>query len=142
MIPDWLALWGTVIVGGSAFLFGYRQFHLHRIQIRQANAEAVTAKKADMGATLMTLGTSKHRLRIFNKGKSSARHVRLVFPEGQDFLIDSDLESKFPMETMHPHQPVDLIASWTHGTKSKQVVKIVWDDDFAKNNEVITYTTF
>lgn len=142
MIPDWLVLWGTVIVGGSGILFGYRQFHLHRIQIRQANAEAAAARKADMGATLITLGTSKHRLRIFNKGRATARNVRLEFPDGEDFLIDSDLEGKFPMESMHPHQPVDLIAVWSHETKSKHKIKIIWDDGFATNNEAITYTTF
>ena len=142
MIPEWLALWGTVVVGGAGILFGYRQFHLHRIQIRQAKAEADAAKKADMGASLLTLGTSKHRLRIFNKGNAPARNVRVEFPKGQDFLIDSDLESKFPMETMHPHQPVDLIAVWTYGTNSKHTIKIVWDDDFRENNEVVTYPTF
>lgn len=142
MIPEWLMLWGAVIVGGAGILFGYRQFHLNRIQIRQAKAATDLAKKADMGANLLTLGTSKHRLRVFNKGKAPARNVRLVFPEGHDFLIDSDIESKFPMETMHPHQPVDLIAVWTHGTKSKHTLKIVWDDDFRRDNEVITFPTF
>lgn len=142
MIPEWLMLWGAVIVGGAGVLFGYRQFHLNRIQIRQAQVATDAGKKADMGANLLTLGTSKHRLRIFNKGKASARNVRLEFPEGQDFLIDSDIKSKFPMELMHPHQPVDLIATWMYGTKSKHTIKIIWDDDFQENNEVVTYPTF
>ncbi len=104
-------------------------------------SEASSTKKADLGATFIKLGSNKYRLKIFNKGKSAARNVSIDFPEGNDCLIDSDIEAKFPLERMDPHQSVELIAAVHMKTKSKHVIKLSWSDDHAENNEKLVYPT-
>ncbi|OOW97738.1 hypothetical protein Xvtf_00015 [Xanthomonas campestris pv. vitistrifoliae] len=117
------------------------QERLNRLLPDKEASEASSTKKADLGATFIKLGSNKYRLKIFNKGKSAARNVSIDFPEGNDCLIDSDIEAKFPLERMDPHQSVELIASVHMQTKSKHVIKLSWSDDHAESNEKLVYPT-
>ncbi|EMB2851854.1 TPA: hypothetical protein NIJ57_005121 [Pseudomonas aeruginosa] len=74
------------------------------------------------------MGNSKYKLRVFNKGKAPARHVTIDFPEGNEVIPESDIESKFPLQLLDVHQAVELIAAVHLGTKSKHLVKLEWDD--------------
>ncbi|ATS66275.1 hypothetical protein [Xanthomonas citri] len=117
------------------------QERLNRLLLDKEASEASSTKKADLGATFIKLGSNKYRLKIFNKGKSAARNVSIDFPEGNDCLIDSDIEAKFPLERMDPHQSVELIAAVHMQTKSKHVIKLSWSDEHAESNEKLVYQT-
>jgi len=117
------------------------QEKLNNLLLEKEEQENRSVKRADLGTTFVNLGSSKYKLKVWNKGKAAARNVRMEFPEGNDVLIDSDINRKFPLETLEPHQSVDLIAAVHMGTKSKHVIKLVWDDDSGKNNEKVTYPT-
>ncbi|UKE74485.1 hypothetical protein [Xanthomonas graminis] len=117
------------------------QERLNKLLLEKEAGEASNTKRADLGANFIKLGGNQYRLKIFNKGKSVARNVSIEFPEGNDCLIDSDIEAKFPLERMDPHQSVELIAAVHMETKSKQVIKLYWSDDHAENNEKLVYPT-
>ncbi|UKE68210.1 hypothetical protein K8O61_11895 [Xanthomonas cerealis pv. cerealis] len=117
------------------------QERLNKLLLEKEAGEASNTKRADLGANFIKLGSNQYRLKIFNKGKSVARNVSIEFPEGNDCLIDSDIEAKFPLERMDPHQFVELIAAVHMETKSKQVIKLYWSDDHAENNEKLVYPT-
>ncbi|MCO7575748.1 MULTISPECIES: hypothetical protein [Pseudomonas chlororaphis group] len=85
-------------------------------------------KQADLGVTFVKLGSSKYRLKVFNKGKAPARHVTIEFPEGNEVIPESDIESKFPLQLLDVHQSLELVAAVHMGTKSKHLVKLEWED--------------
>jgi hypothetical protein len=67
--------------------------------------------------------------------------VRISFPEGQDCFIDSDINSKFPLEVLEPMQGVELIAGITMGSRSKYAIGLAWEDDSSDVNEKTVYVT-
>nr|AAX22099.1 hypothetical protein [Escherichia coli] len=54
----------------------------------------------------------------------------------------SDVESKFPFESLVAYQSVDLIASGELGRASKFTVRLIWDDDFQDGNESVVHVTY
>jgi len=117
------------------------QEKLNQRLLEKEDAGSTAEKKADLGATFIKLGSNNYRLKIWNKGRATARNVSIDFPEGNDCFIESDIKSKFPLETLDTHQSVELIAVFDMGTKNKHTIKLCWADDFSFINEKILYPT-
>lgn len=117
------------------------QDRLNKLLLEKETSEVLNVKKADLGATFIKIGSNNRRLKIWNKGKSSARNVSLSFPDGNDCLVQSDIDSKFPLETLDTLQSVELIASISLDSKSKHSIKLTWSDDFSEHNEKVVYPT-
>ncbi|RYZ93365.1 MAG: hypothetical protein EOP06_01125 [Proteobacteria bacterium] len=119
----------------------YSQEKLNQLLLEKELSGSSTERKADLGATFYKLGSNKHRLKIWNKGKSAARNVRIEFPEGNDILIPSDVDSKFPLEVLEPYQSVELIAAVRMQVKSKHTFRLIWSDEFSETNAKLVYPT-
>ncbi len=117
------------------------QDELNKRLLAQDDSEALESRKADVGASYVKLGSSKYRLKVFNKGKAAARNVRIEFPDGDMPVPKSELDDKFPMEVLEQHQSVDLIAAVSMGTPSKQIAIVRWSDDQSESNEKTVYLT-
>lgn len=113
---------------------------LNELLIQKEEDESKNEKKADLGVNFVKVGKNR-RLKVFNKGRSNARNVRIEFPEGNDVLIESDLKSKFPHECLERHQSVEVIAAVHMQTKPKHTIKLIWDDDYSNDNEKTLYPT-
>jgi hypothetical protein len=83
----------------------------------------------------------KCRLKIWNTGKAAAHDVQLEFPEGNDCVIEDDVQSKFPLEVLEPFHGVELIAVLGMDTKRKRKIKIRWSDAHNTANEKLVYPT-
>jgi glycosyltransferase involved in cell wall biosynthesis len=139
---------GDAIAIGALLLSAYATWTTFRFNQKQNKlilekeaTEILNIKKADLGATFIKIGSNNRRLKIWNKGKSAARNVSLSFPDGNDCLVQSDIDSKFPLETLDTLQSVELIASISLGSKSKHSIKLTWSDDFSDHNEKVVYPT-
>ena len=117
------------------------QKELTNLLLEKEKGDVLDDKKADLGATFVKLGSSKHRLKIWNKGNATARNVKLEFPEGNDVLIQSDIDEKFPLESLEKYQSVELIAAVHMGTRRKHVIRLIWEDDAQEYNEKFAYPT-
>jgi hypothetical protein len=117
------------------------QESLNKLLMDKEHTEIQNAQKADLGASFVKIGSNSHRLKIWNKGKSPARNVGLEFPEGNECLSQSDIESKFPLELLDPHQSVELIAMLGMQSKSKHPIRLIWSDGFSDRNEKLVYPT-
>lgn len=117
------------------------QDKLNAVVFARETAEAVEAKRAELGATFSATGSSNHRLKVWNRGKAPARNVRIEFPEGNECLIESDVDSKFPMELLEPHHSVELIAVVGLNTKRKHPMRLRWDDDSGDDHQKMVYPT-
>jgi hypothetical protein len=117
------------------------QDRLNKLLLEKESTEILNIKKADLGATFIKIGSSNYRLKIWNKGKAAARNVTLDFPEGNDCLIQSDIDAKFPLETLDALQSVELIAAISLDSRSKHPIKLIWSDDFSEDNTKVVYPT-
>jgi len=109
---------------------------LNRLLIERESAEAVGAKKADIGANLIKIGKSDFKLRVFNRGLGTARNVRLIDLDGDESsLIPNEVEQKFPLPILERHQSADLIAAFHMGSKLRMHIKLMWDDDTGSDFE-------
>lgn len=117
------------------------QEQLNVMLLKQGQQEAASAGRADLGATFVKLGSSKVRLKIWNKGKALARNVRIEIADADEIFIPSEIDEKFPLETLEQHQSVELIASPHMGSKLKHAVRLMWDDDYSADNDKTVYPT-
>jgi hypothetical protein len=135
------AVWKTVQFNDKQKSLIESQEKLNQRLLEREESESISDKKADLGAGFIKLGSSKYRLKIWNKGKTTARHVSIEFPEGNDCIVPSDVSEKFPLEALDTHQSVELIAAVHMGTKSKHAIKLIWSDEFSQHNEKTVYPT-
>ena len=94
-----------------------------------------------MGANFVTIGSEKYRLRISNKGRAAAYHVTIDFPEGNDIILEDDIQEKFPLELLERGQSVDLIAMIAMGTKRKLAIRLSWESADGERCEKTVYVT-
>lgn len=135
------ATWKTIRFNNRQKSLIESQEQLAKRLLAKEDAESDQEKKADLGASFIKLGSSNYRLRIWNKGKAAARNVQLEFPDGNDCVIQSDIESKFPLEALETFQSVELVASVGMDTRRKHTIKLCWVDDYSTANENTVYPT-
>lgn len=135
------ATWKTIQFNSQQKSLMETQERLNQRLLEREDADSTTEKRADLGATFVKLGSSKYRLKIWNRGRAAARNVSIEFPEGNDCFIDSEIGDKFPLEALDTHQSVELVAAVHSGTKSKHTIKLCWADDFSSSNEKVVYPT-
>ena len=114
---------------------------LNKSLLRQVDAESRDRRQAEISANLVRLDKSTYRFKIFNKGRALARHVRVELLEGQELVVRSDLDAKFPLEVMQPQQGVEVIASVHMNSPSKMKVRLLWEDDSSSTNERVVVVT-
>ncbi|RWA52117.1 hypothetical protein AU476_19300 [Cupriavidus sp. UYMSc13B] len=117
------------------------QAALNTLLIEREKAEIAEGKRADLGANFVKLGSNSYRLKVFNQGRSTARDVRIEFPEGNEIVSETDGELKFPLETLDRYQSVQLLASVHLNTIPKMALRLRWTDDFADNQSKILHPT-
>lgn len=135
------AAWKTVQFNEKQKSLIESQEKLNQRLLEKEEAESISDKKADLGASFIKLGSNAHRLKIWNKGKSTARNVSIEFPGGSDCIVESELAEKFPLEALDTHQSVELIAAVHMGTRSKHTIKLIWSDGLSQHNEKTVYAT-
>jgi len=137
-----VATWKTVQFNKRQQSLIESQERLNKLMIDKGLAESANEQKADLGATFVKLGSSKVRLKIWNKGQATARNVQIEFPEGEEIVSSSEIEEKFPLETLEQYQSVELIARTFMGAKRKHAIVLRWADDNSTENEKTVYPTW
>ncbi|MGV8840130.1 MAG: hypothetical protein ACWA6X_07480 [Bauldia sp.] len=117
------------------------QERLNQKLLAQEEKDDVQARRADVSATIVKLGNNKERVKVYNKGKADAQNVRIEFPDGDDLVIRRDVQDKFPMPLLRPHQAVELIAAIHFGTSARHRIILRWEDEHTKDNEQEMYLT-
>lgn len=117
------------------------QAELNKLLLRKETNEAIESFKPELGVSFIKLGTGSYRLKVYNKGKGSAKNLTIDFPEGNEMFSQYDIESKFPLERMDQHQSVEIIAAVHMGSPRKITVHLLWDDDTGIEQSKIFYPT-
>lgn len=113
---------------------------LSRRQLATIEKDEAAAKFANLSLALEQRG-KEHVLAITNFGPAIARDVR-VTPLGQgiedSLLMQDELDAKFPMPRLLPHQRVGLMAHVYLGSPSKFLMRVEWQDETGQRSEVIS----
>lgn len=146
---DWQSWIAAAALLFSCFTF-WKQYRLEKEQMeqqRQLNdlmiakevADAKSAKKAEISATLVR-EVSHFKVKIFNKGQAKATNVRLVIDDSVNpyNLFNRDI---FPLEALEPQQGVSLAAAIYTNSPSKMPITLIWDDETGNDFEKTVYLT-
>lgn len=114
---------------------------LNKMLLEKETQDALQQRKADISANFIKIDKNNYRLKVFNKGKNTAKNIRIEFPEGNELLIKSDVNRKFPVPILEQHQSVELIAIIYYGSPNRIKIKLSWDDDYGVDNEKILTPT-
>ncbi|HIF9067569.1 TPA: hypothetical protein ACX6QT_000063 [Photobacterium damselae] len=114
---------------------------LNKLLLRKEKQEAISAHQADLSANFICVGKNNRKLKVFNKGKATARNVRIEFPDGNPLLMESDIDQKFPIPILEQYQSVELIATYCMNSPSRMTIKLNWDDATGIGNEKILTPT-
>lgn len=77
-VVAFIALIVSLISMGKANNFAKTADRLNLLLIDKEEEEGQIAKRADVSANLIKVGKSDYRLKVFNRGKGTARNVRLT----------------------------------------------------------------
>lgn len=131
-----VALIVSVFSMRKANKFGATADRLNTMLIEREEAEGVASKKADLSANMIKIGKSDYRLKVFNRGKGTARNVRLTDLTGaSSIIIASSIQSKFPIPILEQHQSVELPAAVSLGSSLRCHIKLLWDDETGADHE-------
>ncbi len=117
------------------------QERLSSLLVQKEEGQSAAERKADLSASIIKLGNSKYRLKVWNKGKAAAKNVSISFPQGNDIVDEREVADKFPLEYLDSHQSVELIAFVHMGTKRKHVVDLNWVDSSNNSNSKTVHLT-
>ena len=145
-VSDIISIAGTVIALVALIVsffavrkankFGATTDRLHKMQIEREEAENVASKKADLSANMIKVGKSDYRLKVFNRGKGTARNVRLTDLTGANsIIIPGSIEDKFPIPIFEQHQQVELSTAVTKDSSLGCHIKLQWDDKMGADYE-------
>ena len=106
---------------------------LSRVQLERETSETAAERKADISANFVQTGRS-YRLKVFNRGRGTARNVRLERMDDTDLLMQGDIDEKFPVPILEQHQWVELIAVVHMQSPPRAHIRLIWDDAHAVDN--------
>lgn len=141
LILSGIATWRTFRFNKRQEALIESQDKLNALYLKKEENDATNEKKANLGVSLIRLGGSHHRLKVWNKGPAVATNVHIEFPEGNELVPESEIDEKFPLECLDSHQSVELVAAVHMGTKRKQLVRLIWEDSSEEHNEKVFYPT-
>lgn len=136
LIVSWVSIHKTSKFNLRQDEFAATAFELNRLLIEREAQEGRDGRRADLSANLIAVGKSNWRLKVFNRGKGTARNVRLIDLQETDSILSfGDIERKFPLPILEQHQAVEVAALFCFGGPSRAHIKLVWDDDLGDNHE-------
>lgn len=116
--------------------------NLNALLIEKEQAESVSSKKADLFANFVKTGKSSYQFKVFNRGKGTAKNIRMDILAGNELIEDYDLNEKFPYPSLETHQAISMHAFVHMQSPRRATVKLMWDDDAGGGEKTITDDVF
>ena len=111
---------------------------MNALLLRKETSEAESNKKADFDASIINSGNNNKKLKIWNKGKATAKNIHLSCLEENCILSKKEIERIFPLESLKPSQSVELVVIIYIGMQIyKLPIQIICDDELQQDNEKV-----
>ncbi len=146
---DWGLIISIIALAWGLFTFWFydrktkrQEEKLNEYQIRKNKQEEEESKKAYVEASLTSKGKGIYTLKIFNKGLSEARNIRIEYSDNEKGNLYDVMDNNiFPHSHLSPsNDHIDLNVVRLSGVKMS--FNIFWDDDFESNrvnNKLLTF---
>jgi hypothetical protein len=115
---------------------------LNTLLIEKEEGEAISTKRADLAASIVNPSKNTYHLRVFNRGKGTARNVRVEPIEGIELLDSGDMSRKLPYPALDTHQHFNLNLRVHMQSPRRTKVRIDWDDDVNGGSKELTLDVF
>ena len=136
------AAWRTIQFNERQKSLIKSQESLNERLLAREEIESINDMQADLRASFLNTGYNNYKLQILNRGKATAHNITIEFPEGNHCVIESEISTKFPLESLGTHETVELIAAINLGSKRKLPLTLIWSDEFSEDNRKTVYPTF
>jgi hypothetical protein len=133
----------SVFAFAFATIFGWRttmnEKHIQEFEIKERKEKEEEKKKALIDAKAYKLDAYSCSINIFNRGLATAHNIRFVYPDITDedksgIIPDMD-NIQMPYPFLHTGGSFDIRTLLAEGHKPISIVRFIWDDDYANNNE-------
>lgn len=136
----------SILIAAGAFLYTYfvdrrvkaQEIALNDIQIKKHREEEAESKKAVIEANIYKSGKSSWKMKVYNKGKSSARNIRFISDDIEKENSGIEIytpNGTLPYPLLHPQTSFELSVVLYMGHNPVPKVKFIWDDDYGENQE-------
>jgi|GEM_PF-438569 len=102
---------------------------LNQLLIEKEALENQAQRRAEISVSTYRLGNSDTRLKVFNRGKATARNVTIEEVGDASLLMPSEIARKFPAPMLEPHGMIELMVVRHLSSPSRTEVLVGWDDD-------------
>lgn len=154
-ILAWIKEWGGHVLSALGVIGGIYAYIRHDkklksqeailndLQIKQFEKEAANEKKAEMKAIIIHSHNGIARIRFVNAGKVDAQNVRIEILSSAKEMEGIYLHSDFgPYAVINPQSHREETMHLTEGHSAVICLKIIWDDDFQRDNSVTLSVPF
>jgi len=100
-------------------------------QLGKIEEEKIQRMQAEVRASIIVGSKGLRTLRVYNKGKASAKNVRLIIHDEPECLYSLN---PFPFPLLNEHENVDLNIHLHMGSPDNISFELLWDDAFKMNN--------
>ncbi|WP_409149259.1 hypothetical protein [Sphingobacterium sp. BS-2] len=101
-------------------------------QINKIIEEKIEKTQAVIRASIIKGNNGNRTLRVYNKGKATARNIRLFILDEPEYLYSTN---PFPFPALNEKENVDLIIHLHMGSPDNISFELIWDDEYAENNK-------
>lgn len=113
---------------------------INEYTLAKIEAEQTEKKKAQIRANIIKGSESSRRtFKVYNKGEATAYNIRVEFSSEMDGIFFRN--EVFPYKQMHKEDHTSINFSLSMGFQRTIDVKLIWDDEFQKDNEHIQTLT-
>ena len=116
--------------------------HLNNLLIEKEKSESLSNKRGDLFANFVKTGKSSYQFKIYNRGKGTARNIRMEVLDGEELFRTGDQEQKFPYPSLETHQAITLLTRVHMQSPRRATIKLTWDDDSGGSEKTITDDVF
>lgn len=103
---------------------------LNKYQLEKIDKEKEEQKKAIIEANLIIGSTGSRILKVYNKGKSTAKKVNIKIPDTEGLQA---INNPCPID-IRPQNGIDIMLAFTLETPDKINIEFEWQDNFKDIN--------
>lgn len=142
---DWIGFAGLLVALAGWLYTWYvdrkvktQEIALNDLQIKKYKEEEAESKRAIIEANVYKSGKGSWKMKVYNKGKSSAKNIRFISDDIEKENSGIDIytpNGTFPYPLLHPQTSFELTVVLYIGHNPVPKIKFIWDDDYGENQE-------
>jgi hypothetical protein len=139
---------GTAALAFSIFTFWQQRKlntqieWLNTLLIEKEEGDALAAQRADVTASVVHPSKNSYQLKIYNRGKGTARNICIEVLEGDQLFRSSDMTRKLPYPALDTHQSFSLLLSVHMQSPPRTKIRVDWDDGVSGGSKELTLDVF